>query len=138
MIINTDLIYPIGSIYMSVNSTNPGTLFGGTWTQLQGRFLLGAGSSTDSRGETKSFSVNATGGEFSHQLSVAEMPAHNHPAYICVHYETGGSSFFNFNASGVTNIPPQNGSIATGNTGSSYAHNNMPPYLVVYMWKRTA
>lgn len=64
-----DLIYPVGSIYMSVNSTSPATLFGGTWTQLQDRFLIGAGSS---------YAVNATGGSTTHTLTTAEMPSHTH------------------------------------------------------------
>lgn len=57
--------YPVGSIYMSVNSTNPGELFGGTWEQIQGRFLLGQGSG---------YSVGAMGGEANHALSVSELP----------------------------------------------------------------
>ena len=61
-----NLIYPVGSIYMSVNSTSPATLFGGTCTQLQNRFLLGAGSS---------YTAGATGGEATHTLTVSEMPA---------------------------------------------------------------
>ena len=61
--------YPVGSIYMSVNSTNPGELFGGTWKQIQGRFLLGQGSG---------YSAGAMGGEASHTLTVAEMPSHYH------------------------------------------------------------
>ena len=64
-----DNVWPVGSIYMSVNSTNPGTLFGGTWTQLQNRFLLGAGSS---------YTNGATGGEATHTLTTNEMPSHKH------------------------------------------------------------
>ena len=61
--------YPVGSIYMSVNSTNPGELFGGTWEQIQGRFLLGQGSG---------YSAGAIGGEANHALSDNEMPSHRH------------------------------------------------------------
>lgn len=64
-----DNVWPVGSIYMSVISTNPSTLFGGTWQQLQNRFLLGAGSS---------YSNGATGGEATHKLTVNEMPSHQH------------------------------------------------------------
>ena len=64
-----DSIYPVGSIYMSVNATSPATLFGGTWTQLKDRFLLGAGST---------YGNGTTGGEASHKLSVNEMPSHAH------------------------------------------------------------
>lgn len=63
------LVYPVGSIYMSVNSTSPATLFGGTWEQLKDRFLIGAGSS---------YAVNATGGSTTHTLTTSEMPSHTH------------------------------------------------------------
>lgn len=63
-----DICYPVGSIYQSTKSTNPGTFLGGTWTQLKDRFLLGAGSKA----------AGATGGEENHTLTVAEMPSHNH------------------------------------------------------------
>lgn len=60
-----DQIYPIGSIYMSVNSSNPGTLFGGTWQQLKDRFLLGAGDT---------YAAGAQGGEASHTITTQELP----------------------------------------------------------------
>ena len=69
-----NLTYPVGSIYMSVNSTNPGTLFGGTWVQLQNRFLLGAGSS---------YSNGATGGSATVTLNVNQIPAHTHTQASC-------------------------------------------------------
>lgn len=117
-----DLIYPIGSIYMSVNNTDPSTLFGGTWVQLQNRFLLGAGSS---------YTAGATGGEATHKLTIDEMPSHNHGIK---NDKTGGSG----TAKWVINSSASSGTGAITNTGGSQAHNNMPPYLVVYMWKRTA
>ena len=61
-----DLVYPVGSIYMSVNSTSPATLFGGTWTQIQDTFLLAAGST---------YAAGATGGEATHTLTENEMPS---------------------------------------------------------------
>lgn len=70
-------IYPIGAIYWSSRDTSPASLFGGTWTQIQNRFLIGAGGS---------YAVNATGGEATHTLTVAEMPSHNHGG------KTGGPS----------------------------------------------
>jgi len=125
-----DIIYPIGSVYISVNSTNPQSLFGGTWVQLQNRFLLGAGSS---------YSNGATGGESSHTLTINEMPSHNHYSSSTSRYLL--STEMNPNAAGdigaatgtkdwkwTTNVTPQ---------GGGQAHNNMPPYLVVNMWKRT-
>ena len=76
-----NIIYPVGSIYMSMSSTNPAELFGGTWEQIaQGRCLIGAGTGTDSRSESKTFTAGDTGGEYSHKLTVGEMPSHNHGA----------------------------------------------------------
>ena len=73
--------YPVGSIYMSTNSANPGTLFGGTWEAFgQGRVLIGAGEGTDANSVKKTFTGGATGGEYEHTLTTAEMPAHNHTA----------------------------------------------------------
>ena len=130
--------YPVGSIYMSVNSTNPGELFGGTWEQIQGRFLLGQGSG---------YSAGATGGEASHILTIAEMPAHNHntprlngdsnyPIYFPASW---GASLKGQSLGVATQVTTNNGFWFVNQTnGSGSAHNNMPPYLVVYIWKRTA
>lgn len=117
-----NLIYPIGSIYMSVNNTNPSTLFGGTWVQLQNRFLLGAGSS---------YTAGDTGGSATHKLTIDEMPSHSHGLK---NDKTGGSG----SAKWVINSSASSGTGVITNTGGNQAHNNMPPYLVVYMWKRTA
>ena len=74
MIINTDLIYPIGAIYLSVSATNPSTLFGGKWEAINSRFLIGTGTATGEDGETYNFVAGNTGGEYSHQLKQAEIP----------------------------------------------------------------
>lgn len=116
-----DSIYPVGSIYMSVNSTNPQTLFGGTWQRIQGRFLFAADSK---------HAAGSTGGEEKHKLTVEEMPRHTH--------KIDGS----FN-DGAGNVPVVNGfnlgtQATIEYTGGDQPHNNMPPYLAVYMWKRTA
>lgn len=77
------LAYPVGSIYMSMSATNPAELFGGTWEQIaQGRCLIGAGTGTDSRSESKTFTAGATGGEYNHVLTVGEMPSHSHSASV--------------------------------------------------------
>lgn len=127
--ITFDDIYPVGSIYMSVNSTNPANLFGGTWTQLKDRFLLGAGST---------YTNGSTGGEASHTLTVNEMPSHSHGQYVTV--SSGGSLSANCDydsyASGKARKSAQN--VSTDPTGGGNSHNNMPPYLVVYMWQRTS
>lgn len=115
--------YPVGSIYMSVNSTSPATLFGGTWSRLEDRFLLGAGSVYD---------AGATGGEAEHTLTVDEMPSHRHTILASTQGTAFGSSYINpSNGSG-------NSTDQTELAGGGQAHNNMPPYLAVYMWKRTA
>ena len=122
MKINLDFIYPVGSIYMSANTTNPSVLFGGTWTQLKDRFLLGAGDT---------YAVGTTGGEETHTLTVAEMPSHNHDLAI----EGGSSTKWGARVQkGNTAVDK----FAISSNGNGKAHNNMPPYLVVYMWKRTA
>ena len=111
---------------MSINNTNPQTLFGGTWEQLQNRFLLGAGSS---------YNAGATGGESSHTLTINEMPSHNHETtqHLLKKSVTASSSAH------VTGWDDNYDTVMyTARTGGDQAHNNMPPYLVVYMWKRTA
>lgn len=119
-----NLTYPVGSIYMSVNSTNPGNLFGGTWSQLQNRFLLGAGSS---------YSNGSTGGASSVTLSVSQIPSHTHDGVR--RYNQGGYSGNKSTGASNSDTCTEDDTNATGGGGS---HNNMPPYLVVYMWKRTA
>lgn len=152
--------YPIGSIYMSVNSTNPSTLFGGTWARLEGRFLIGAGTNmkTNTNGKygdlgvgEPEFANGETGGQYYHKLGIDEMPEHNHDTndWTMVGNKDGVRISTNFGAKCIstpetTNIVPnikatknEDGN-ATGNAGGGKAHNNMPPYLAVYMWERTA
>lgn len=138
-----DNVYPIGSIYMNVNSTNPGTLFGGTWEQIQGRFLLGKSSS---------YPAGSQGGEAHHTLTTSEMPSHGHnPANEAGYY---GFITNSKKAFSIGDMGAQSGSgryypyasaefdisrnTLTGTTGGGKSHNNMPPYLSVYIWKRTA
>ena len=121
-----NLVYPVGSIYMSVNSTSPATLFGGTWVQIKDTFLLSAGDT---------YTAGNTGGEATHTLTTTEMPSHSHNAYLKAPFSiqtNGGTEFAVLYNSGTSS----NAYIT--NTGGGQAHNNMPPYLVVYMWKRTA
>ena len=133
-------IYPIGSIYMSVHSTSPASLFGGTWEPIHGRFLLASGSpdaNTDNWfGDITGGWVagsGSTGGQDYHTLTVEEMPSHTHESQY---------------------VKPQSGYTAAGMMGSTEAnwwsvdyiratgggqkHNNMPPYLAVNMWKRVS
>lgn len=137
-----DYIYPIGSIYMSVNSTNPSQLFGGTWTQLKDRFLLGVGNTYKT--------VSSTGGEATHTLTVSEMPSHIHgittwknsdnPTWGSGASSTKDGAFANVfsTGDGTSQTTGDNSQwYGINNSGNSQPHNNMPPYLTVYMWKRT-
>ena len=132
-----DKIYPIGSIYISANSTNPHDLFGGTWEQLRDRFLLGCGTKEN----------GTIGGEENHTLNANEMPWHNHYYMASTYWGSGeGSPQITFPAWSWRCQPGQDfiqissqqthlGESSTG-AGGNQAHNNMPPYLAVYMWKR--
>ena len=136
-----DNVYPVGSIYMNVNSTNPGTLFGGTWEQIQGKFLLGMSSS---------YPAGSQGGEAEHTLSTNEMPAHSHN--FSYHEIDNNKSFSGNTVAKIGTVYPEDlgvnmalganwgslGYLIIDNTGGNQAHNNMPPYLSVYIWKRTA
>lgn len=193
-----DMIYPVGSIYISANETSPSALFGGTWEQIKDKFLLSAGDT---------YGAGTTGGEAAVKLTAAQsgIPAHSHGLNSHTHslgnhahslnshtHSLGGHTHnvpnaqgYNANssavgrrriasgsaaytiastsssdmlygattaaASGNTGAASGNTGAASGNTGAasgntanntvaeaSQAHNNMPPYLAVYVWKRTA
>ena len=157
-----DIVYPIGSIYMSMNDVSPATFLGGTWERIQDRFLLSANENTYS---------GVTGGEATHTLTQAETPAHTHTrgtmeiiGSIKV-VGSGSNARWNVNiqstgafyeqhianiqqyAQTVENTNDNTASAgfqasrswtgATSSVGGNQPHNNMPPYLTVYMWKRT-
>lgn len=121
-----DAIWPVGSVYISVTDTSPEALFGGIWQRIEDRFLLAAGDS---------YPLGSTGGEVQHALTAAELPQHTHG------YDYTGQS----DVTGVTAIRVYDGDSrlneykgkATSNCGGQ-AHNNMPPYMAVNIWKRTA
>lgn len=131
-------LYPVGSIYLSVKDTNPSTFIGGTWERLKDRFLLAAGDS---------YAAGSTGGEAQHTLTVNEMPGHRHSSDT---YQNGFANagiadtdkFCTWVNRGTPNNnnpnTTENGPIRTSWVGGSKPHNNMPPYLAVYMWVRTA
>ena len=122
-----DLIYPVGAVYISMNNTSPATLFGGSWTKIEGKFLLGTSSAYPS---------GSSGGEETHTLSVNEIPSHNHTFYL----QRGGSTGEKTALLEWANSSQVSGwqSWQTDDTGGGQAHNNMPPYLAVNMWYRTA
>lgn len=135
-----DEIYPVGSIYLSVNKTSPAELFGGTWEQLKDKFLLGAGDT---------YTNGATGGNENHSHALNNGYAMTCPAWL----EPGGNKVV-WNAKHVPftantmitgsywNDPTDGTSAssywATSLGGSTDTSDSKPPYLVVYMWKRTA
>ena len=123
--------YPIGSVYLSVNETDPGTLFGGTWERMKDRFLLAAGDA---------YSAGATGGEAAHTLTVEEMPSHNHSLSDPIDKNSIklGSMTGDANWALTKRAASYDYNLTTNNTGGGAAHNNMPPYIAVYVWKRTA
>ena len=158
-----DLIYPVGSIYISTNNTNPGQLFGGTWEQIKDRFLLSKGDKT---------TAGNTGGNSDHQINVNELPSHHHTILGTIEsggshsHEIGydvdggsGSSRYTVHGAGTsgsarTTYTSEDGehshTFKDGKTNGTYTDSTfkktvenksfsiMPPYLIVYMWKRTA
>ncbi len=119
-----NLIYPVGSIYMSTNNVSPQVFFGGTWVQMTDRFLIGAGNT---------YSAGKTGGSATHVLTIDELPSHNH----VVGTESGTITKDTAYIAGATGGAGARGTSTSDKTGGGAAHNNMPPYLAVYMWKRT-
>ena len=145
-------MYPVGSIYRSVLPTDPSELFGGTWELLKDVFLMAAGDK---------YAAGSTGGEAQHKLTVDEMPAHNHSYeqylvandggygswvydnqfYIAVRRSVGSTQSVGTDPAGKTS-----GSVCheanlmhrMSVAGGSQPHNNLPPYLAVYTWVRTA
>ena len=119
--------FPVGFIYLSTTSTDPSTYFGGTWERIKDRFLLTAGST---------YTAGKTGGSATHTLTANEMPSHTHG------YQSG-RWFWGEKAAGGDIINSQSETSyvfarETSATGGGQAHNNMPPYLVVYAWKRVS
>ena len=136
-----DMIYPVGAIYMSTVSTSPATLFGGTWERIQDTFLLCAGSS---------YSAGSTGGAASTTLTAANLP-HQTGSLLYHGYASGtnmqsGDGVFSGSSTVTgyklpTDAHTSSSSISQikyDNGGSSTSFTNMPPYLAVYVWKRTA
>lgn len=124
-----DMIYPVGAIYMSVNSANPRAFLGGTWVAWgTGRVPVGIDTS-----QTEFNAVEKQGGEKKHLLSVNEIPSHQHQYYIAnttAKYAQGSVS----SPIGLAETQLVN----TVATGGGQDHNNLQPYITCYMWKRTA
>ena len=126
-----DLIHPVGSIYWSTNITSPETLFGGTWEQIKDTFILAAGDS---------YSAGSTGGEANHTLTIDELPSHRHRlkyGNVYIGYLNSNAAQSNGNALYKYNVSRED-ALYGEDMGGNQPHNNMPPYLVAYCWKRTA
>lgn len=161
--------YPVGSVYITFNSTSPATLFGGTWSRIGvGRTLVSAGGGVNPIGDTNTnswgsytgigkeqwFGAGELGGETGHALSVNEIPAHTHTGTTSTngaHTHTygawkpkraqDGSKWPTADNDGdytTSSNGDHNHTFTTDSTGSGYEHNNVQPYIAVYMWRRTA
>lgn len=117
-----DYIYPVDSVYISYSHKNPAEMLGGTWVRITNAFLW----AVDSSG-----AIGLTGGEKTHKLTVDEIPSHSHGSVYSGH--ASGTKNFAWLSSGGS-------AMAYGNvpTGGGGAHNNMPPYIQVSVWRRTA
>ena len=140
-----DLVYPVGAVYISASAANPQALFGGTWTRIQGRFLLAADASHP---------AGSTGGAEEVTLTKEQLPEISGSINAgSGSQETGYGAFrgadgvFTLRSSMANGQPRE--SIPYSGTAPGYAyvdlsigggeaHNNMPPYLAVYVWQRTA
>lgn len=114
-------VYPVGAIYMSLTDTNPSLLFGGAWEQIEDVFLY-AGKVGDAN-----YAPGKTGGEKTHKLSTTEIPTG-----FVTNVSAGSAKTWDIakSSNSITSVTQ------TKNSSGGKAHNNMPPFLAVYMWKR--
>jgi microcystin-dependent protein len=124
------VVFPVGCIYTETTGVNPATTFGiGTWLATgQGQVLIGNGTSD------QVFVAGTMGGESNHTLTGGETPIHNHT--ITAASGSGGATFNQIQNTGSGGVLPT--ALGVSNFGGGAAHNNLPPYLVVYFWQRTA
>lgn len=117
-------VYPVGAVYISTSDTNPETLFGfGTWERIKDMFLLAAGDT---------YPAASSGGEATVTLTVNEMPKHTHGLKM----SKGAGNYYSPPwGDGNEEATPTS---VVQSAGGGQAHNNMPPYLAVYMWHRIA
>lgn len=122
--------FPVGFVYSSYTNTSPGSIFGGTWTPITGRFpYFNAGT--------------GTGGSNTHTLTANEMPSHAHTQYGKDAYdEARGAAALDTTRAGTANLFNNRlivtGTRSTDSAGGNSAHNNMPAYQTLYAWRRTA
>ena len=121
--------YPIGFIFITLGETSPASIYGGTWELLKDKFLIGAGNK---------YSLGSTGGEETHILSESEMPKHRH-SFGTANGFTWFAILESLDGSPHATWDTSSGNLTSGalsETGGSQPHNNMPPYLAVYLWRK--
>lgn len=139
-------LHPVGSIYISTDSASPASLFGGEWEQISGRFLIGTGSPENNDDNTSpgiyDYAAGSKGGEKTHTLTNSEAPRLDRTIAINGDkmYTLGAVSGEQYQGtsivSTVSSTSKFNYPILLSEYGKDQPHNNMPPYLAVYMWKR--
>ena len=142
-------IYPVGSIYMSTEDDTIEKVqskFGGIWEKYaQGRTLIGEGTGTDSNGLVQTFTNGSMGGEYTHKLTITEMPSHSHGIGILsdgklisgnVDYTLGRNITNRIGWSDTETMYGRVNSGYTQNVGGSNRHNNVEPYIVTYMYRK--
>lgn len=140
--VSWDQVYPVGAIYMTINSDDPSVLFGGTWQRIKDRFLLAAGD-TYSNGSTGGSATHIPLGSVgSHTLTESEIPAHKHGYSYYTSYTTaaeGGDILVRTEFTTETrNTDNTGGGLGHNHSFTGSATNTMPPYLTVNVWTRTA
>ena len=129
-----EIVYPVGSFYMSEVSTDPSEILGiGVWQRVKGKFLLGV-----DEGDSDISKSGLTGGEKTHTLTVEEIPSHSHPISRYNPSGTGFDATQTKLAAAPNNGTGVAGGVDTNPVGGNIAHNNLQPFMTVYMWKRTA
>ena len=134
-----EMIYPVGSIYMSANATSPETLFGGTWTPINGRFLISTGTPENNDDGTSpgnyNYAAGSTGGEAQSKIKNSNLP---NTITLRYSHASGGPGGGGLLASAVYTAGEVSGYAAVGTGQPNESFSNIPPYLAVYMWQRTA
>ncbi len=140
-----DFIYPIGSVYITVEPGNPSSKFGGSWVRLKNGYLFGVQDDTRVRGElgSPSDTGDATRAN-NHSLTTEQLPAHNHRSTywngsepVCMSYIGGSGVGFNLSWERV-GMANSESNLTTSYTGSGWGHSHSIPYLAVIIWRRTA
>lgn len=118
-----DMVYPIGSIYMSMVDVSPASFLGGSWARIENVFLLASSQDHPVTNDAQD------GGSETVTLTVEQMPAHTHAVKFNVQDQSGGTGARRLNSDGSNQV-------SSGSAGGNKPHDNMPPYKAVYMWQR--